>query len=401
MLETNYCSSVGINGFGRIGKLTSWNMLFSDIFDRIVINIGRESGKKFEDIIDYFLYDSTYGSLESFLFGCNGKIDLDIDSSRGEINILGKKIVFLRKDRNPEMIPWGKEGVKIVVDTTGKFTDPTEKDTFSNTLRGHIVGGARKVVLSAPFKLKDNSEQLPEDSTMIVYGVNHNSFDSMKHHIISAASCTTTALAHMMKPLFECEETSSILTASMSTIHSMTNTQSVLDSVPATKASDLRKNRAAGENIILSTTGAAKALEYILPVMKSIGFMADSVRVPIKTVSLINLNITFNTPLDSNGFPIINRDFINDIYYKASLNKQKDLICYSERQNVSSDIKGKMASVVIESNDTHTRTGFVDIPPLLNVPVTHAKIFGWYDNEMGSYVNSLCKLISYIAKTMI
>jgi len=204
----------------------------------------------------------------------------------------------------------------------------------------------------------------------------------------------------MIKPLLDHEETSSILTASMSTIHSMTNSQSVLDSVPSSGTSDLRKNRAAGNNIILSTTGAAKALEYILPEMKNIGFMADSVRVPVMTVSLINLNLTFNSPLDSNGFPSISREVINRIYKDAAEGKYIDSIHFSQRQNVSGDLKGKMSAVVIESNDTHTRTGFIDIPPLSNIPVTHAKIFGWYDNEMGSYVNSLCRLVSYISKSI-
>ena len=186
----------------------------------------------------------------------------------------------------------------------------------------------------------------------------------------------------------------------MSTIHSMTNSQSVLDAVPSSGTSDLRKNRSAGYNIILSTTGAAKALEYILPVMKNIGFMADSVRVPVQTVSLINLNLTFHSPLDADGQPRITREFINNIYINASQNSQRDLLYFSSRQNVSCDLKGKMAAAVIEGNDTHTRTGFVDFPGSPNVPVTHAKIFGWYDNEIGSYVYSLTRLAAYIARNI-
>ncbi|HRZ79143.1 MAG TPA: glyceraldehyde 3-phosphate dehydrogenase NAD-binding domain-containing protein [bacterium] len=394
MIQINCGTTIGINGLGRIGKLTLWNLLLSGDFDKIVVNTGREAGKSLEDLIDYITHDSTYGPVEFFISGYRGISEISIiDSEKGETVMFGKKVTFLRKARLPENIPWGKEHVSVVIDTTGKFNDPAEE------LKGHISAGAKKVILSAPFKFKNKTKTLPDDSIMIVYGINHQSFNPISHHIISAASCTTTALAHMMKPLLDDPETSSILTASMSTIHSMTNSQSVLDSVPSAGTSDLRKNRSAGSNIILSTTGAAKALEYILPAMKNIGFMADSVRVPVPTVSLINLNLTFHSPLDSNGFPGITREHINSIYKDASVNQLRDLLKYSERQNVSSDLKGLMYAVVIESNDTHTRTGFVNIPPLMNVPVTHAKIFGWYDNEMGSYVNSLCRLASYISKT--
>ncbi len=403
MIDINCKATIGINGFGRIGKLTLWNMLLKDDFDRIVINLGREVGKSLVDLVDYAIYDSTYGTLHNFLFGFGGSKEQAVeitDEANGEVTFYGKKIKFLRSERNPEKIPWGQEGARVVIDTTGKFVDPSDESSPNGSLRGHIAGGARKVILSAPFKLKGKSKTLPEDAVMMVYGVNHMNFDPMNHHIISAASCTTTALAHMMKPLLDHEETSAILTASMSTIHSMTNSQNVLDAVPKSGTSDLRKNRAAGYNIILSTTGAAKALEYILPVMKNIGFMADSVRVPVQTVSLINLNLTFHTPLDKDGFPKINRDFINNVYREAAAGMQKDLLYLSERQNVSSDLKGQMAACVIEGNDTHTRTGFVDIPPLSNVPVTHAKIFGWYDNELGSYVNCLTKLAVYISKAI-
>lgn len=403
MIDINCKATIGINGFGRIGKLTLWNMLLKDDFDRIVINLGREVGKSLVDLVDYAVYDSTYGTLHNFLFGFGGAKEPDVqitDEVNGEVTFYGKKVKFLRSERNPERIPWGQEGARVVIDTTGKFVDPSDESSANGTLRGHIAGGARKVILSAPFKLKGKSKTLPEDAVMMVYGVNHMNFDPMNHHIISAASCTTTALAHMMKPLLDHEETSAILTASMSTIHSMTNSQNVLDAVPKSGTSDLRKNRAAGYNIILSTTGAAKALEYILPVMKNIGFMADSVRVPVQTVSLINLNLTFHTPLDKDGFPKINREFINNVYREAAAGMQKDLLYLSERQNVSSDLKGQMAACVIEGNDTHTRTGFVDIPPLSNVPVTHAKIFGWYDNELGSYVNCLTKLAVYVSKAI-
>ena len=141
--------------------------------------------------------------------------------------------------------------------------------------------------------------------------------------------------------------------------------------------------------------------------------MADSIRVPTSTVSLIALNLTFRTLLSETGEPVITKDFINDIYKKAASGSQKDLLLYSEDQNVSSDMIGCPAAVVIEGHENHTRTGFlplsaeilrqygVDAARDINFPVTHAKIFGWYDNEFGCYVNCLGKLTKYIDKNMI
>ena len=216
----------------------------------------------------------------------------------------------------------------------------------------------------------------------------------------------------MVKPLLEKEETSHILTASLSTIHAATNTQKVLDSVPSSGTYDLRKNRMAFNNIILSTTGAAATLEKVIPEVKRVGFMADSIRVPIDTVSLINLNLTFHACMDKKGEPIINREFLNNIYKDAAQGAQEGLLYYSENQNVSSDFKGKMAAVIIEGHDTHTRTGFIDLKPEvfkkmgldnakeINIPVAHSALFGWYDNEFGSYVRCLGKLTAYIDKAL-
>ncbi|MDF2532301.1 MAG: Glyceraldehyde-3-phosphate dehydrogenase, type, partial [Clostridia bacterium] len=259
----------------------------------------------------------------------------------------------------------------------------------------------------------DSSMRMPEDSGLFVYGINHMTYDPAKHHVLSSASCTTTGLAHMMKPLLETEETSHIITASMSTVHSATNNQDILDAVPAANTKDLRKNRAALNNIIPTTTGAAKALEEVLPQIKEFGFMADSVRVPTSTVSLIALNITFRTKLSSAGEPVINQEFINDIYKKAAEGAQKDLLIFSEKQNVSADFQGYRASCIIEGHETHTRTGFLQLDSAIlqeygmenaqdvRIPVTHAKIFGWYDNEFGSYVNSLGRLTVYVDKNML
>ena len=203
-----------------------------------------------------------------------------------------------------------------------------------------------------------------------------------------------------------------MLTASLSTVHSATNTQSVLDAVPSAGASDLRKNRSVLNNIILSSTGAAKTLEKVIPEIVHFGFMADSIRIPAPSVSLIALNITFNSRMNERGVPYISGDYIRDIYRRAAEGEQKGLLHFSMMQNVSMDLLGLPAAIVIEGREIHTRTGFLKIPAEIlesihltdmqeiNIPVTHAKIFGWYDNEFGSYVTCLGKLTEYIASCL-
>ena len=338
---------LGINGIGRIGKLTFWNQLNLRHFGGIVINAGREVGKKPQDIIHYLTTDSTYGSLDHFLYGHTGKTcEVKItDAAENLFDFDGISVKVLTTERNPRNIPWSKEGVRLVVDCTGVFLDPSlPADYGKGSLRGHLEAGVEKVIVSAPFKMKDSSQKSPGDSAMFVYGVNHSGYDPLKHHIISAASCTTTALAHMIKPLLETEETSKIVTASMSTVHAATNNQSILDAPPKAGTSDLRRNRSVMNNIIPTSTGAAIALEEILPEIKEIGFMADSIRVPTSTVSLISLNLTFRSVLSETGEPVITREFINDIFIKAAGGPQKDFLLYSEDQNVSSDLMGCQAA---------------------------------------------------------
>jgi glyceraldehyde 3-phosphate dehydrogenase len=198
----------------------------------------------------------------------------------------------------------------------------------------------------------------------------------------------------------------------MSTVHAATNNQQILDTVPKSGAADLRKTRSVFNNIILTTTGAARALEEIIPEIRIVGFMADSVRVPTNTASLIMLNVTFKTSLSETGEPTLNRELINEIYSKASSGAQKGMVVFSEKQNVSADMIGHQAAIAIEGVETHTRTGFilVDTSTMrecgvqstcdIKIPVTHAKIFGWYDNELGSYVNFLGRLTVYVEKNM-
>ena len=406
---------LGINGAGRIGKLTLWNHLSLGHFDGFVINTGREVGRRLEDVIDYLVKDSTYGSLDTFFYGYSGKrCEIQIaNREAGIFEINGVPVKIIMESRNPRGINWAREGVALVVECTGAFVDPTlPADDPRGSVRGHLEAGAEKVVVSAPFKIGDQAQKMPSDCGTFVYGINHMEYDPAVHHIISAASCTTTGLAHMVKPLLETRETSEIITISMSTVHASTNNQNILDAVPKAGAADLRRNRSVFNNIILTTTGAGFALEEILPQIKQIGLMADSVRIPTSTASLIVLNVTFNTQLDEHGMPLVNTNLINDIYRKAAAGPQKGMLVYSDKQNVSSDIIGYRAAIVIEGAENHTRTGFipvyakvlrehgVQITGDLLTPVTHAKIFGWYDNELGSYVNFLGKLTVYIDKNM-
>ncbi len=403
---------LGINGLGRIGKLSLWYHLVARDFDGLVINVGREVGKSLEDLIHSISTDSTYGSLNNFLHGHSGKrckIEI-VDSEKKVIEIDGFPIKILTKERNPQNINWKEEGVRVVVDCTGKFIDPTTPDNDpKGSILGHLNAGAQKVIVSAPFKIKNAALADTGDFPTLIYGINHMSYNPLKHHVISAASCTTTGLAHMISPLLEDKETNNILTASLSTVHAATNTQSVLDSVPSTGTSDLRKNRSVLNNIILSSTGAAKTLEKVLPQITNFGFMADSIRIPTTSVSLIALNITFNSRLNENGMPMINADYIKNIYRMAATGAQKELLYFSTNQNVSLDLLGFPAAIVIEGNEIHTRTGFLNVPNEalafagvkstqdINIPVTHAKIMGWYDNEFGSYVNCLGKLTEHVA----
>jgi len=187
-------------------------------------------------------------------------------------------------------LDWKSHGVELVIDTTGQFSDPTlTADESKGALRGHLEAGAPRVILSAPFKIKDKAKAMPDDAVTCVKGINEHDYDPSKHKIISAASCTTTCLSHMIKPLLDNIGAKRILTASMATIHAATGSQQVLDRMAQAGATDLRKDRGILNNIILTTTGAAKALALVIPEMKQIGFIAESVRIPTSTGSLIIL----------------------------------------------------------------------------------------------------------------
>ena len=406
---------LGINGLGRIGKLTLWHQLSRKYFDEIVINVGIKVGNSLDDIAHYISRDSTYGSLPMYLYGCKcGEIISDIDDSKGTMNIDGIKVNILRDTRNPKEIGWRDHGADLIIDTTGQFFDPTlPADEQKGSLRGHIEAGAKRVILSAPFKVKDKTKPMPDDILTCVKGINEQDYDPSRHKIVSAASCTTTCLAHVMKPLLDAIGAKRILTASMSTIHAATGSQQVLDRLPKPSATDLRKNRSILNNIILTTTGAAKTLALVLPQMKQIGFMAESVRVPITTGSLIILVVNIQ---EEEAKVSINRQVINDIFRQAA-EKEDGYLVYTDEQNVSVDIIAMpKAAAVIEGHETHTRTAEVtlDMSRLsgikkeilkdleeteVRIPLTQAVIYGWYDNEMGNYVNMLGELTQMVVES--
>lgn len=408
---------LGINGLGRIGKLTLWHHVGRKYFDEIVVNMGRKSGGSLEDLAQYIERDSTYGNLHTYLYGHRAeRLISDLDDTKGTMRVDGVPVSVLRRARNPKDIAWDEHGVKLVVDTTGKFLDPTVPPDHSDggSLRGHLESGARKVIVSAPFSIKDKSRAMPEDAVTTVMGVNGNDYDPRLHRLISGASCTTTCLAHMIKPLIDHFGPKRILTASMATVHAVTGSQEVLDRPPKSGATDLRKNRSIFNNIILTSTGAATTLGLVIPEMKQIGFIAESVRIPTTTGSLIILVVNLQ---EDNIEETIRRDTINNVYKETAGRDPYGYLQFTSGQNVSGDIIGApRAAAIIEGHETHIRTAEVsldlqkllqgqDIPAkntqsTVKIAITQAVIYGWYDNEMGGYVNILGDRTVSVAENM-
>jgi glyceraldehyde 3-phosphate dehydrogenase len=403
---------LGINGLGRIGKLSLWHHVSRKHFSEIVVNIGRPVGTGINDLAAAIERDSTYGRLNVFLHGHTcGRVIENLNEADGSMVINGVPVKILRESRNPKDIKWKENDVRFVVDTTGVFNDPTaDADAPRGAMRGHLEAGAEKVLLSAPFKIKAKGLDMPEDAITTVMGINDYDYIPEKHALISAASCSTTCLAYMIKPLLDHFGAENLLSASMVTVHAATGSQQVLDRLPAAGATDLRKNRSILNNIILTTTGAARALGLVIPEMKDIGFIAESVRIPTSTGSLIVLVLNLQDDLDSP----IKRDVINSVYQKYAADSP--YLDYSEDQNVSSDIVCvPRAATVIEGTETHTRTASIKVnldkvrscnleegqSAVIEVPVTQAVIYGWYDNELGSYTNMLGDLSISIADRMI
>ena len=415
--ESKSKMKLGVNGFGRIGKLTVWHHVARKYFDEIVVNIGRQAGVSLADIAHYVERDSTYGWLHGYLYGHMGQpVVGDLDEDNGSMVIDGIKVVFLRDHRDPAEIGWGDHDVRLVVDTTGQFLDPIAGLNHpQGTARGHLASGADKVILSAPFKLKNEGTNMPVDAVTTIMGINDSDYDPRRHKIISNASCTTTCLAHMMKPLINAFGSKKIMSASMATVHAATGSQEVLDRLPKAGKTDLRKNRSIMNNIILTTTGAAKALRLVIPEMEEIAFIAESVRIPTSSGSLIILVINLQ---EEPAGTYVSREMINDIYRQAAADNTQSYLYYTGKQNVSGDIIGlPKVAATIEGHETHTRTAeaaidLANIPGLnidllsnpgetvIRIPVTQAVIYGWYDNEMGSYVYMLGDRTVSIAELM-
>jgi glyceraldehyde 3-phosphate dehydrogenase len=387
-------------------------------FQELVVNIGRKVGQGLEDIADYLERDSTYSSLGRYIHGFRGgRVIEELNEKTGTMRVNGLPVTILRDHRNPKDIQWKENGVNLVLDCTGMFLDPTSPvDNPKGSLRGHLASGALKVILSAPFKIKDKSKTMPPDALTNIQGINDEAYMPDRHHIISAASCTTTCLAFMMKVLLEHFGTEPILSASMVTVHAATGNQEILDRLPETGTDDLRKNRSIFNNIILTTTGAANALSLVLPEIKDIGFAAESVRIPINTGSIVILTLDIK---DENPDRPIDRDLINGIYRDAAEGRFRKYITYTDTQNVSSDIIGTASAAIIEGKETRSRTGTIRVnlssacrmipqeealmpeKGILEIPITKVVVYGWYDNELGSFTNMLGERTVEIAQGLV
>jgi glyceraldehyde 3-phosphate dehydrogenase len=401
---------LGLNGLGRIGKLSLWHHVGRKHFSEIVANVGREIGTGLQDLAASIERDSSYGRLSGYLFGGfrDTRVIEELNDREGTMRVNGVPVKILRTARNPKDIQWKENDVRLVIDTTGVFTDPTATpDSPRGAFRGHLQAGAEKVILSAPFKIKEKGLAMPDDAVTTVMGINDEDYIPSKHSLISAASCTTTCLSYMIKPLLDQIGAENFLSASMVTVHAATGSQQVLDRLPGTGATDLRKNRSILNNIILTTTGAARALPLVIPEMKSIGFIAESVRIPTNTGSIIILVLNLQDDLADP----IKRGKINAIYKEFA--KTSPYLIFSEEQNVSSDIIARpFAATIIEGTETHTRTANIQVnlaklglgngdKTKIDVPVTQAVIYGWYDNELGSYTNMLADRTVSIAEQMV
>jgi glyceraldehyde 3-phosphate dehydrogenase len=332
---------VGINGFGRIGRQVMKAVHdggFSDLFEIVAVNDLTKN-----DALAHLLkYDSTYG-----------RFDAQITSSADGITVDGKAIkVYSEKD--PASIPWGKEGVDLVVESTGRFTD-------ADQARGHITAGAKKVIISAPAK--------GEDIT-IVLGVNEENYDSEQHNIISNASCTTNCLAPAAKVLLD---NFGIRRGFMTTVHSYTNDQVTLDG----PHSDLRRARTAATNIIPTTTGAAKALSLVIPELKGKvdGF---SLRVPTPTVSIVDF-----VAETEKGTTV---EEINTAYKAAAeSDAMRGILGFTDEPLVSSDFRMDPRSSIIDGLST------------MVIGDNLVKVITWYDNEWG-YSCRVADLIALVCE---
>jgi len=329
---------IGINGFGRIGRLTfrAIKQRHNDELEIVAIN----------DLTDTMTnahllrWDSTYGPY-------SGKVEVADDS----FAVDGKRVKVLA-ERNPGEIPWRDYGVDIVIESTGLFTDATRA-------AAHLEGGAKKVIISAPAK--------NEDAT-IVLGVNEDSYDPVRHKVISNASCTTNCIAPVVKVL---HQSFGVNKGLMTTIHAYTNDQRILDMYHK----DLRRARAAALNVIPTTTGAAKAVTIVIPELKD-RIHGLAFRIPTPTVSVVDFVAELGQDVDV--------EEVNLALKTAADGALRGILEYCSEELVSVDFKGNPASSI------------VDAPSTMVIGGNMVKVLSWYDNEWG-YSCRLADLAVYIA----
>ena len=328
---------VGINGFGRIGRNVVRAALDRKDVEFVAVNDLTDT----KTLAHLLKYDSVLG-----------RLDLPITATEDAITVGGKKIkVFAQKD--PAQLDWNSVGAQIVVESTGRFTDAKEACK-------HIRGSVKKVIISAPAKNED---------VTIVLGVNDNMYDAARHHIVSNASCTTNCLAPVVKVL---HDKFGIQKGSMTTIHSYTNDQNVLDF----PHKDLRRARAAAINMIPTTTGAAKAIGLVMPQLKG-KLDGYAMRVPTPNVSVVDLVAVLDKPTTT--------EEVNASLKSAAEGPLKGILAYTADPVVSSDLMHNPNSSIVDSELTKVLDGNL------------VKVVSWYDNEWG-YSCRVADLIAFLAK---
>lgn len=327
---------VGINGFGRIGRLVFRAALQNPNIQVVAVNDLTDANM----LAHLLKYDSIHGTLP---------YDVKIVENGF---VVADREVRVTAERDPANIPWKEFGVDLVIESTGRFTKAEDA-------RKHLEAGAKKVIISAPAKNEDIT---------IVMGVNEDKYDPANHHIISNASCTTNCLAPVAKVL---HETFGIRRGMMTTVHSYTNDQQILD-LPH---KDYRRARAAAESIIPTTTGAARAVALVLPELKG-KLNGFAMRVPTPNVSVVDLVVE----LDKSA----SEEEINAALRNAAETSLKGIMEYNELPLVSRDYNGNPASSIVDGLSTMVMEGNM------------AKVIAWYDNEWG-YSNRVVDLLNYIA----
>lgn len=329
---------IGINGFGRIGRLVLRASLGDPALEFVAINDLTDS-----KTLAYLLkYDSIHGTLNA-----------DIQARDSELVIDGKPLAILAQ-RDPKALPWKDLGVDLVIESTGLFTD-------REGASAHLSAGAGRVVISAPAKDPD---------VTIVLGVNENVYDPKAHHIISNASCTTNCLAPVAKVLLD---RFGIRHGVMTTVHSYTNDQQLLD-LPH---KDLRRARAASLSMVPTSTGAAKALHLVLPQLKG-KLDGMAIRVPTPNVSLVDLTVETERDCDLSS--------VNQAFREAAQGPMKGILQYSEAPIVSIDLKGNPHSAIVDAPLTTVMEGRM------------VKVIAWYDNEW-AYSCRVRDLVKLVAST--